>query len=57
MEEEEEAVVAAEEEVQDFQIGVFVFEVHQLWKRKTLSEFSASHICSKNFDGLSKKSY
>lgn len=49
--------MAAEEEVQDFQIGVFVFEVHQLWKRKTLSEFSASHICFKNFDGLSKKSY
>lgn len=28
--------MAAEEEVQDFQIGVFVFEVHQLWKRKNL---------------------
>lgn len=27
-------MVAVEEEVQDFQIGVFVFEVHQLWKRK-----------------------
>lgn len=26
-------------------------------REKTLSEFSASHICSKNFDGLSKKSY